>query len=152
MTLWPRTLLWRSVLLIALLLIIAHLAWLQIFRVSEREPRAQQIAQQIVSVVNLTRAALITAQPGKRLGLLRDISQHEGIQVHLAEPDEIVPPLPSDRPILRLIAAELRKQLGPETRLAVDRDGIRGVWVSFKIDEDEYWVMLPRSRLERVEP
>jgi len=152
MTLWPRTLLWRSVLLIALLLIVAHLAWLQIFRVSEREPRAQQIAQQIVSAVNLTRAALITAQPGKRLGLLRDISQHEGIQVHLAEPDEIVPPLPSDRPILRLIAAELRKQLGPETRLAVNRDGIRGVWVSFKIDEDEYWVMLPRSRLERVEP
>jgi hypothetical protein len=61
MTLFPRTLLWRSVLLIALLLVIANLAWLQIFRVSEREPRARQVAQQIVSVVNLTRAALITA-------------------------------------------------------------------------------------------
>ena len=63
MTLWPSTLLWRSVLLIAGLLAIAHLAWLQIFRASEIEPRALQAAQQVVSVVNLTRAALVTADP-----------------------------------------------------------------------------------------
>ncbi len=151
MRLWPRSLLWRSVLLIALLLAVAHFAWLQIFRVSEREPRARQIAQQIVSVINLTRAALITAQPDKRLGLLADISQREGIQVYLAEPNEVVPPLP-DLPLLQLIAAELRQRLGPDTRLAVNRDGVRGVWVSFRIDDDEYWVMLPRSRLERIEP
>ena len=90
MTLFPRTLLWRSVLLIALVLIVAHLAWLQIFRVTEREPRARQVAQQIVSVVNLTRAALITAQPSKRLELLQDLSQQEGIQIYLGRPDERV--------------------------------------------------------------
>lgn len=151
MMLWPRTLLWRSVLLIALLLIVAHLAWLQIFRVSEREPRALQVAQQIVSVINLTRAALITAQPDKRLGLLRELSQNEGIQVYLAEPGEAVPPLP-DSAFLRLVASELQLRLGPETRMTVSRDGIRGVWVSFRIDDDEYWVMLPRSRIERNDP
>ena len=151
MTLWPRTLLWRSVLLIALLLIVAHFAWLQIFRVSEREPRAQQIAQQIVSVINLTRAALITAQPSKRFELLRDLSQDEGIQLYPAEPNEKVSPLP-DRPILKLIDAELRDRLGPDTRLATSRHGIRGAWVSFKIDEDEYWVLMPRTRLERTDP
>jgi len=66
MTPWPRTLLWRSVLLIAAVLIVAHLAWLQIFRASEVEPRALQAAQQLVSVVNLTRAALVTAEPARR--------------------------------------------------------------------------------------
>lgn len=151
MTLWPRTLLWRSVLLIALLLIVAHFAWLQIFRVSEREPRALQVAQQIVSAINLTRAALVTAQPDKRLGLLRDLSQNEGIQIYLAEPGEAVPPLP-DSAFLRLVENELRQRLGPETRMTVSRDGIRGVWVSFRIDDDEYWVMLPRSRIERNDP
>lgn len=151
MTLWPRTLLWRSVLLIALLLIVAHFAWLQIFRVSEREPRAQQLAQQIVSVINLTRAALVTAQPSKRFELLRELSQDEGIQLYTAEPNEKVPPLP-DRPILRLIDAELRDRLGPDTRLATSRHGIRGAWVSFKIDDDEYWVLMPRTRLERADP
>lgn len=151
MTLWPRTLLWRSVLLIALVLIVAHLAWLQIFRVTEREPRARQVAQQIVSVVNLTRAALISAQPSKRLELLEDLSQRESIQVYLGRPDERVAPLP-DLPFLRLIESDIKQQLGPGTRLAVSREGVRGAWVSFRIDQDEYWVFLPRSRLERTDP
>ena len=151
MRFFPRTLLWRSVLLIALLLVIAHLAWLQIFRVSEREPRARQVAQQIASVVNLTRAALITAQSSKRLELLDDLSREEGIQVYSGEPGERTTPLP-DRPFLRLVETEVRRQLGADTRLAASRNGVRGVWVSFHIDGDNYWVYLPRSRLERADP
>jgi two-component system, OmpR family, osmolarity sensor histidine kinase EnvZ len=151
MTLFPRTLLWRSVLLIALLLALAHLAWLQIFRMSEREPRARQVAQQIASVVNLTRAALVTANPSKRLELLQQLSQEEGIQVYVGHPGERVSPLP-ERPFLQIVAAEIRRQLGSNTRLAVSRDGVRGAWVSFDIDGDEYWVFLPRSRLERNDP
>lgn len=151
MTFFPRTLLWRSVLLIALLLVIANLAWVQIFRVSEREPRARQVAQQIVSVVNLTRAALITAQPSKRFELLDELSQGEGIQVYRSARGERVTPLP-DQPFLRLVESEVRRQLGPDTRLAASRNGIRGAWVSFRIDGDEYWVFMPRSRLERADP
>ncbi|MGH8640085.1 MAG: ATP-binding protein [Burkholderiales bacterium] len=151
MTLFPRTLLWRSVLLIALLLALAHLAWLQIFRMSEREPRALQVAQQIVSVVNLTRAALVTANPSKRLQLLQELSREESIQVYVGHPGERVSPLP-ERPFLQLVATEIRRQLGAHTRLAVNRDGVRGTWVSFDIDGDEYWVFLPRSRLERNDP
>ena len=94
MTLWPQTLLARSVLLIAALLLLAHLAWLQIFRVSTREPRARQVSQQIVSTVNLTRAALVTAEPSKRFSLLGDIAEHEGVQVHVARRGETLTPLP----------------------------------------------------------
>jgi two-component system osmolarity sensor histidine kinase EnvZ len=151
MTLFPKTLLWRSVLLIALLLGLSHLAWLQIFRVTEREPRARQVAQQIVSAVNLTRAALITAQPSKRLELLDDLSTEEGIQVHVGVPGERVPPLP-DRPFLKLVESEIKRQLGAGTQLALSRAGVRGAWVSFSIEGDEYWVYMPRSRLERVDP
>ncbi|MBI3918177.1 MAG: HAMP domain-containing protein [Betaproteobacteria bacterium] len=151
MRLWPRTLLWRSVLLIALVLVVANLAWWQIFRVSEREPRARQAAQQLVSIVNLTRAALVTAQPAKRYDLLAELSQQEGIQVYAGEPDERIAPLP-DRPFLQVIASHLREKLGPDTRMALARDGVRGLWVSFRIDGDEYWVLLPGSRIERNEP
>jgi two-component system osmolarity sensor histidine kinase EnvZ len=147
----PRTLLWRSVLLIALLLVTAHFAWLQIFRVSEREPRARQVARQIASVVNLTRAALITAQPSRRLELLDDLSQEEGIQVYSSERGERITPLP-DQPFLRLVEREVRRQLGAGTRLAASRNGVRGAWVSFRIDGEEYWVYLPRSRLEGADP
>ncbi len=151
MTLWPRTLLWRSVLLIATLLVIAHLAWLQIFRASEIEPRALQAAQQIVSVVNLTRAALVTADPGRRFALLDELAQREGIQVYAGNAGEAVPALP-DRPFLRIMAAQLKERLGPQTRLALEREGIAGVWVSFRIDNEEFWVTLPRARIERNEP
>jgi len=152
MIFWPRSLLWRSVLLIALVLVVAHLTWWRIFLVSEREPRAHRTAQMIASVVNLTSAALITAQPDKRFGLLRDLTQREGIQVYLAEPDEKIAALPASRPSLRIIDSDLRRQLGADTRFTVNRNGIRGIWVSFRIDDDEYWALMPRSRLERNEP
>ncbi len=149
MTLFPRSLLWRTVLLLALLMAAGHFAWLQISRFSEREPRAKQIAQQIASAVNLTRSALVTAHPEKRLGLLRELSQQEGIQVYIAEPNEPVGALP-DRPFVQMIAAEVQRRLGAGTRVLGTRDGIRGVWVSFKIDGEEYWVKLPRERIERA--
>jgi len=150
LTLFPRSLLWRTVLLLALLMVEGHLAWLQIFRVSEREPRALQIAQQIASVINLTRTALITADPAKRIDLLRDLAQEEGVQVYIAEPNEPVEPLP-DQPFENIITAELQRRLGAETKVMGSRDGIRGVWVSFRIDGEEFWVTLPRERLERAE-
>lgn len=151
MKLWPRSLLWRSVLLIAGLLVVANLAWVQIFRVAERAPRAQRTAQQIASVVNITRWALITADPTKRYELLSELSQTESIQVYAADRTERLAPLP-DRPYIHELAAELKRQLGPATRITLTRDGVPGVWVSFNIDQDDFWVFMPRSRIERNEP
>src|SRR3954466_4219960 len=111
MRLWPRSLLWRSVLLIAILLVVANLAWVQIFRVTERTPRARQTAQQIASVINITRWALITADTTRRFELLSGLSKTEGIQVYLAEAGERISPLPP-RPFLQELSAELKRQLG----------------------------------------
>ena len=151
MRLWPRSLLWRSVLLIAILLVVANLAWVQIFRVSERTPRARQTAQQIASVINITRWALITADPARRYELLSELSQSEGIQVYAMETGEALAPLPM-RPFLQEVASELKRQLGPDTQVTLERRGVRGVWVSFSIDDDAFWVYMPRSRIERNEP
>lgn len=151
MKLWPRSLLWRSVLLIALLLVVANIAWVQIFRVSERAPRARQTAQQIASVVNITRWALIAADAAKRFELLAELSQSEGLQVYPANPGERVTPLP-DRPFILELANELKRQLGPDTVVTLSRAGVRGVWVSFPIDNEQFWVFMPRSRIERNEP
>ena len=149
MTLFPRSLLWRTMLLLAILMVAGQFAWLQIFRVSEREPRALRIAQQIASVINLTRSALITADPAKRIDLLRDLAHEEGVQVYIAEPNEPVEPLP-DQPLAQLLTAELQRRLGTDTRVMGTRDGMRGVWVSFRIDNEEFWVKLPSERLERI--
>ena len=151
MTLWPRSLLWRTVLLIALLLALSQVATLQLYRTYERGPRAKQLAQQIISVVNLTRAALITAQQSKRLDLLRDLSNREGIRVYSSPPP--VPLLElSDRTFVQLLAAEVRRGLGDDTKIMRARSEYPGLWVSFYIDDDEYWVVLPRARIDRNVP
>ncbi len=151
MKLWPHSLLWRSVLLIALLLVVANIAWVLIFRVTERVPRAQETARQIASVVNITRWALISADPAKRFELLSELSESERIQVYTAEPGELVAPLPQ-RPFIQELASELKRQLGPDTTIALDRAGVPGVWVSFLIDSEAFWVLMPRSRIEHNEP
>ena len=146
---FPRTLLWRTFLLIAALILASVAAYFEIFRTYEREPRAQQVAQMVVSVVNLTRAALVSARPDLRRELLIDLSEREGIRVYPAEADERLTGPPEDRPVMQLVVTEIRRQLGDETRVAFERDGIEAFWVSFRIEEDEYWVMLPRERVER---
>ena len=146
MTLWPQTLLARSVLLIALLLVLAHLAWLQIFRVSTREPRARQVSQQIISTVNLTRAALVTAEPSKRFSLLGEIAEREGVQVHAARRGETLTPLPKTG-FYEFVEADLQSQLGAATKFTLSRNGVEGIWVSFDIDGDGFWVLMPESRL-----
>lgn len=148
MVLWPRSLLWRTFILLAVLVLVTTVGWFEIFRSWEREPRARQISQNLISVVNLTRTALITSHPERRRELLSELSEREGIQVYPSEPGERVVPLP-DRPLLRLVSEAVREQLGSDTRFAIEREGQAGLWVSFHIDDDEYWVRVPRERIER---
>jgi two-component system osmolarity sensor histidine kinase EnvZ len=147
MRLWPKSLLWRTFLLLAALVLATTVGWFEIFRAYEIEPRARQISQNLVSIVNLTRLALISSQPELRRELLADLVQREGIQVYTAEPGERI--VESERPLLRLVSELVRNQLGEDTRFAVERDGKSGLWVSFFIDDDEYWVRVPRERIER---
>jgi len=154
MTLLPRSLLWRTFLFVALLMMISVAAWFAIFRTYEREPRARQLAQTLVSVANLTRAALISARPEARRELLRDLSDREGIHIYPADAADRVEPLP-DRPFLHLLEELVQEQLGPETRLTLEREGERALFVNFHIDDSDeghFWLALPRERIERVFP
>jgi two-component system, OmpR family, osmolarity sensor histidine kinase EnvZ len=141
------SLLTRSFLLIALLIVTAVLASFQIYRVYEREPRSNELAQQTVSTVNLTRAALVNADPFRRRELLIELNESEGLRVFPATASEKLEPLPEDS-LLDRVVPRVRQALGADTRFASERDGEDGFWVSFYIDEDEYWVMLPWERFE----
>jgi two-component system osmolarity sensor histidine kinase EnvZ len=154
MRLFPRTLLWRTFLLIALLMVLSVWAWFAIFSTYEREPRARQLSQMIVSVTNLTRAALISARPEARLELLRDLSANEGIHVYPAEKTDRIAPLP-DRPFLQRVQTLVREQLGADTILTLERGDEHALFVSFRIDDSEdgdYWLAMPRERIDRHFP
>jgi two-component system osmolarity sensor histidine kinase EnvZ len=141
------SLLARSFALIGSLLVVSILASFQLYRLTEREPRARELAQQTVSVVNLTRAALINSDPARRPELLLELNEREGLRLYPAVEGERLEPLP-DAPLLDRVVERVRAALGARTRFAYARDDVEGFWVSFFIDTDEFWAMLPRERLE----
>lgn len=147
----PRTLLWQTFLLVAMLLSLSLAAWSQIFRYFEEPARARDLAQMVASVVNLTRTALLNAEPRLRTEMLIDLAALEGIRIYPAERSDPLLDLPDTRP-MRLLMHETRRQLGDHTRFAMRWKTLDGFWVSFRLhpdDEDEYWVMLPRERLQK---
>ncbi len=146
----PGGVFWRTFLLLALLIGASLAAWFQSFRIFERTPRAQQIAQTIVSVVNVTRSALIHSDPAKRADLLADLANNESIRIYPLEPSDVVDPL-RDTPSNELMLDYVRARLGSDTRMDRSVNGRDGLWVSFSIDDDEYWVAFERDRLEAVE-
>lgn len=144
----PKTLLARAFLLIVVLIVASLAASLAIFGHAEREPRARQMAQLVVSVVNLTRAAVMSSAPEWRGALLSELADAEGLRVHIAEIDEVVEPLPDSSPELHLMMEKVRHSLGGNTRFAARRNGVEALWVSFNIGYEELWVALPRERLD----
>ena len=145
------TLFARSFLLIALLILASVAGWFGILHTVQHEPMAQELSRQTISIVNLTRAALVNAEPQRRRGLLLELSDLEGIRVFSAWPDEKLKPVPP-LPVLEHVMTRVREVLGARTRFAWTRDGMEGFWVSFFIDEDEFWIMLPHERLEPAPP
>ena len=144
----PRTLLVRSFLLIVVLIALSLAASVAIFRHAAQEPRAQQMAQLVASAVNLTRAAVLSSAPEWRGALLAELRDAEGLRVQIAEPGDRLEPLPEYPPELRLMKGKVRDHLGGDTRFAAVRNGEEALWVSFHIGEDEFWVALPRERIE----
>ncbi len=147
----PRTLLARTFLLLALLVLLTTAAWLSLFRYMDAEPRARETAQLAASAVNLIRASLFAAAPEKRFGLFAEFSSREGIRLLPAEPEDKIEAMPDAR-FFRLLQRELTQRLGTHTRIAASVDGVAGFWVSFRLDDhddEEYWLVLPRERAAR---
>ena len=142
------SLFWRTLLLVLLLIVASLGAWIQSFRVFERAPRAQNIAQQVVSVVNVTRAALLYSDPFVRRDLLAELAANEGIRIYPLEPTDAVVPV-TEGPLIQMAAQGIVQRLGPDTRVASEVNGIRGLWVSLALDDDRYWVFIDRDPAAR---
>src|SRR4029450_3805722 len=83
------SLFWRTFFLLALLLASGVFAWVQTFRALEFEPRAIQAAQQIASLVNITRGALLGTDGINRIAIIKSVSTLESVK--------LTPPAPNDK-------------------------------------------------------
>ncbi|HEU0231617.1 MAG TPA: ATP-binding protein [Burkholderiaceae bacterium] len=136
----------RSFLLLAALMLVSLGAWLQVFFGMEEGPRAVQMAQRVATAVSITRSALIYAPTSVRPALLLDLATKESLRVQPREGADVMQPLP-DSNYWRRVAYEIQKRLGPATKIEWTVNQTPGIWVSFKINDDHYWLVFDREQL-----
>ena len=141
------SLFWRTFILLGMLLTAGIFAWVQTFKALEFEPRSVQAAQQIASLVNLSRAALRYADSINRVTLIKTLFDQESIALKPHEPSDRFEPFEVSR-FTQAIGKELRSRLGPTTVVASSVNGVQGLWVGFQIEKDNYWLQADGSRVE----
>ena len=139
------SLFWRTFYLLALLLLGSIAVWLQALRSFELEPRAIQTAQQIASLVNLSRAALIHSDAIARVSLIKTMTEQEGVRIFPREPTDQFEPFDDDE-LGRRITLALKVRLGVGTVVANSVNKEVGLWVGFAIEDDGYWMLTDRAR------
>ena len=139
---WFRSgLFWRTFLLLSVLVTASMASWFISFKLVERKPRAQQLSNQIVSVVAITRAALTHSAQDKRLQLLTDLVRNEGIQIYPLEENDQIEAL-AETAFHKELKRRIQNKLGEQTRFALRVNGEDGFWLSFSIEDDQYWLRL----------
>jgi two-component system osmolarity sensor histidine kinase EnvZ len=141
----------RTFLLLALMLAGGIFAWVQTLRALELEPRAVQAAQQIASLVNLSRAALRYTDSINRVAVVKTMTDQESMRVLPREPGDRWEPFEVDR-FTRRVGAELRSRLEADTVVARAVNGQPGLWVGFSIEKDPYWLQAESTRVVPLTP
>ena len=142
------SLFWRTFFLLALLLCGGIFAWVQTLRSLESEPRVVMAAQQIASLVNLSREGLRHADRIQRIALVKAMRSSEAVQVRPREPADKWEPFERDR-FTNRVGQELRGRLGTGAIVASSVNGEPGLWVGFDIESDPWWL---RAEPDRIQP
>jgi two-component system osmolarity sensor histidine kinase EnvZ len=101
-------------------------------------------AQQIASLVNLSRAALVHSDAIARVSLIKTMADQEACASCRASPATVgtafdrTPGTAHDR--------RAHPPPGPGHHGGQSVNGERGLWVGFNINGDPYWLLMDRSR------
>ncbi len=136
----------RSFLLIACLMLVSLGAWLQIVFNIEEGPGAKQLAQRLATTVTITRSALIYAPAKVRPALLLDLATKESLRVQPRATDDVLEPLPHST-YWHNISDEIRLLLGSQTLVMWAVNQVPGIWISFHIGDEQYWLVFDRDQL-----
>ena len=145
------SLFWRTFVLLALLLGGGIFAWVQTLRALDTEPRVVLAAQQIASLVNLSRAALQYTDGINRVAVVKTMTDQEAIRVLPREPGDRFEPFEVDR-FTRRVGAELRSRMEPGTVIASAVNSQPGLWVGFTIEKDAFWLQADAARVVPLTP
>lgn len=137
----------RTFALLTVLMLVSLVIWLQVFFSVEEGPRATQMAQRVTTAVSITRSALMYAPSNVRPALMLDLATKESLRVQPFDAKDKLQPLPDSR-YWNQVAAQIKERLGKDTRISWAVNDMPGVWVSFEINEDLFWLVFDREQLD----
>lgn len=146
----PQTLLGRTALLIALILILSQTASTLLFRFYYNGPRAQQTADLIIANLNSIGAALeilpAAAQPVflKRLTVEQDVRVLPGSTPSVKQQ--------SNSAFFGAVCERLEQHYGEAAYVSLKDQGDPVFWVKLSATPQSYWIGLPLNRVSRGFP
>jgi two-component system osmolarity sensor histidine kinase EnvZ len=147
------SLFWRTFWLIIVLLLASLGAALGLARYFEPLPAEQRLAWELSSVINLTRSALISSSGSARASLLASLQNEEQVRVLPTEASDRTRTFAQSRDPRARQAEAVQLRLGeimqPPPRVFYSVNNIVGLWVTFDIDDDDYWLQFSLDRLDR---
>ena len=118
----------RTFLLLALLMLASLAAWLHVFWTLEREPRAAQIADQIVRAVQLVEATRLAVPADLKQPLLHTIDTQTDLELLTPSQAQKLVALPQDAD-WRTVTALVQTKLGNDIQLTATEPFNGRVWV-----------------------
>ncbi|MDR0478454.1 MAG: HAMP domain-containing protein [Burkholderiaceae bacterium] len=138
---------WYTFGLLTLLLAISAGASYWVLRVGDEELRVQENARQITAMMTLARASLAhNTSPSQRAAFIDALSSQEWMRLIPRHANDRVQPLDSGTRKQRLFVV-LRQRLGAHTDIARSVNSQPGLWVSFAVDNDLWWLWQDRAGL-----
>lgn len=159
MRLWPGSLLWRTLAVVVAAMVLSQAAALWLVHEYITRPRMELAIGQFVTHLKTISAALQTMDPKQQDAFIARVAEQEGIRIMPVRGNEPVRPAP-DHPPLQIFRERLQALFGPGTEVFVreprrpgpraDGDRRRGpLLVRLPSGEREFWVAIPRARVER---
>jgi two-component system osmolarity sensor histidine kinase EnvZ len=146
------SLFWRSFGLLLALMCVGFALWSYGFTMRQEYSRAQALAGQLTTAVNLTRSAIMHARSTNRASLLLELNTDERVDVFVREGNDTIVSL-EDTVMHHWLHSLLKNKLGQHTQLAREVNQIEGLWISFDMGGTTlglhtYWLRVDPERIE----
>ena len=147
-TLMPRSLLARSVLLIALILSASQIAWVQFYRMSSARSQSEQVASHVVGVLSTVSAALDAMPAASRVRFSETLPAQQDVRLFPATSLDVDELAVQQSPMLAAVSEQLKRSSDDRTQvLAMIEDSDHSLWVKIRVKTQAYWVVFAPTAL-----
>ena len=144
MTLWPRSLFGRLVLLLVAVVALAALTTIVLFHQDRAALLARQFGDTKIVQMRALREALTNVDPARRRDTLVRLSRDYGVRI-IPESERPVVGAPAMGPGMTELEARLREALGPDTTVRM-APRLQLLFVRLTAGTEGYWVGFPLPR------